>query len=68
METVRRDLLRVLIEISAVAPQIRMGQMISNFAFIAAPDESIYDVEDHKLLEIAKDYLKAKTGSREPKS
>jgi len=59
MTPLRKELLKILQEISEVSPEVRFGQMIVNFSYFARGPEntSIWDVEDEELLEAAKDYL-----------
>jgi hypothetical protein len=56
----RGDLLRVLAELSAAAPDLRFGQMIANLATLArGPEvESIWDAEDQELTAAAERLLK----------
>ncbi len=51
-ETVRRDVLAGLAELSAAFPNWRLGQMIANLSVVArgATTEAIWDVEDEELL------------------
>jgi hypothetical protein len=50
--TVRRDVLQALGELSEAFPEWRLGQMIANLAVVArgATSEAIWDVEDDELL------------------
>ena len=56
----RQELLRVLSELSAECPDVRMGQLITNLATLAkGPSvEAIWDAEDEELLEAARQQLK----------
>ncbi len=56
----RQELLRVLSELSAECPDVRMGQLITNLATLAkGPSvETIWDAEDAELLEAARQELK----------
>jgi hypothetical protein len=51
-EAVRDELLRVLSEYSDHAPELRLGQLIANLAFLARSSgpSDVYDVEDEELL------------------
>jgi hypothetical protein len=56
---VRDDLLRVLAEFSDQAPDLRLGQLICNLAFLAratGPSDT-WEVEDEELLEAARSFL-----------
>jgi hypothetical protein len=57
---VRDELLRVLSEFSDHAPDMRLGQLIANLAFLARssgpPD--IWEVEDEELLEAGRSHLR----------
>jgi len=56
---VRDELLRVLSEYSDHAPELRLGQLIANLAFLARSSgpSDVYDVEDDELLEAARSHL-----------
>jgi len=55
----RREIFRVLEEISAISPDVRIGQLIANLSYIArGPSaESIWDMEDDQLLAAARKHL-----------
>ncbi len=55
----RRELLRVLDELSTQCPDVRFGQLIANLATLAnGPSvEAIWDTEDEELLQAAKRQL-----------
>ena len=55
----RQELLRVLTELSAVCPEVRLGQLIANLSYLARglANESIWDMEDEELLEAARKHL-----------
>ena len=55
----RRELLRVLDELSAQCPDVRFGQLMSNLATLAKGPtvEAIWDAEDEELLQAAKQQL-----------
>lgn len=55
----RREMLRVLAELSEYCPEVRFGQLIANLATLArGPEvESIWDAEDEELLEAARKQL-----------
>ena len=55
----RAQVLELLAGLSAIAPEMRMGQWIAMFASLArTPDvESIYDVEDEELIPVMRDFL-----------
>jgi hypothetical protein len=59
MSNTRRDILRLLEELSAACPEIRMGQLMANLSHIArGPSaESIWDMEDEELLAAARKFL-----------
>lgn len=56
---VRQEVLRVLAELSEVAPEVRLGQLIVNLSYLAQglSNESIWDMEDEELLEAARKHL-----------
>jgi hypothetical protein len=49
----RSDILRRLVELSSLLPDMRFGQLIANMANLAVgpTQESIWDVEDSELLD-----------------
>jgi len=55
----RRELLRVLDELSTQCPDVRFGQLIANLATLAKGPtvEAIWDVEDEELLQAARQQL-----------
>ena len=55
----RQELLGVLVELSEVCPEVRLGQLIANLSYLARglSNESIWDVEDEELLEAARKHL-----------
>lgn len=55
----RRELLRVLDELSAQCPDVRLGQLITNLATLAKGPtvEAIWDAEDEELLQAARRQL-----------
>lgn len=59
MSNTRREILRVLEELSAACPEVRLGQLIANLSYIARGPhaESIWDMEDEELLAAAKKHL-----------
>lgn len=65
----RTELLRLLAELSAVAPEQRFGQMVANLATLAqgAKVEAIWDAEDNELFAAAQRllsrYQERKTGA-----
>lgn len=48
----RREILRLLEQLSELAPDVRFGQLIANLSYLAvAPtNEAIWDMEDEQLL------------------
>ena len=55
----RRELLRVLDELSTQCPDVRFGQLIANLATLAKGPtvEAIWDAEDEELLQAARQQL-----------
>ena len=62
----REKVLTLWAEISALYPDMRMGQLLTWFAGAArgATAESLYDVEDEELIAVMNDYLRQR--NREP--
>jgi hypothetical protein len=67
IDPVRQDVLSVLAELSEVAPEVRLGQLIANLSFLARglSNESIWDKEDEELLVAAREHLKELHARRE---
>ena len=59
MPSTRDELLRLLAELSAEAPDLRFGQLVANVATLAhgAKVEAIWDAEDHELVVAAQRLL-----------
>jgi hypothetical protein len=59
MTTTRRELLRLLADLSAEAPDLRLGQLVANLATLAhgARVEAIWDAEDEELVAAAERLL-----------
>ena len=55
----RRELLRVLDDLSARMPDVRLGQLVVNLAYAAKgpTQEAVWDVEDDDLLRAAREQL-----------
>ena len=55
----RRELLRVLDELSTQCPDVRFGQLIANLATLAKGPtvEAVWDAEDEELLQAARQQL-----------
>lgn len=55
----RREILRILEELSAAAPEMRFGQLIANLSYVARGPtvESVWEMEDGELLAAAKKLL-----------
>jgi hypothetical protein len=56
MTTTRGELLTLLTELSELAPELRLGQLVANLATLAqgAKVEAIWDAEDEDLLTAAR--------------
>ena len=56
---IRAELLRLLAEVSAEAPELRFGQLVASLATLAqgAKVEAIWDAEDHELVAAAQRLL-----------
>lgn len=55
----RREILRILEELSSASPEVRFGQLIANLSYLARGPlaESIWDMEDDELLAAAQKHL-----------
>jgi hypothetical protein len=67
-DATRRELLRVLDELSATAPDVRLGQLVANLSYLARgpANESVWDVEDTELLAAARKHLEDLRGRHAP--
>jgi len=56
---VRQQVLQALTEISELAPEVRLGQLIANLSYLARglSNEAIWDMEDDELLAAARKHL-----------
>lgn len=56
---IREEILEKLQRVSALAPELRFGQLIANLAFLAAGpwNETLWDLEDEQLLAALKQHL-----------
>jgi hypothetical protein len=56
---VRQEIFRLLAELSEVAPEVRLGQLLANLSYLARglSNGSIWDMEDEELLEAARKHL-----------
>jgi hypothetical protein len=63
---VRQEVLQVLAEISELAPEVRLGQLMANLSYLARglSNESIWDMEDDELLAAARKHLEEWRGRR----
>ena len=59
MTSIRRQVLKVLEELSERYPDMRIGQLVANFSSLAKgpTPEAIYDVEDEEFLQAARKHL-----------
>jgi hypothetical protein len=59
IEPTRKDVLRILEELSEACPEYRFGQMIANLAMLARGDAegAVWDMEDDELLAAARKHL-----------
>jgi hypothetical protein len=50
----RQEALAVLTELAALAPDVRLGQLVAHVGFLGEDqcERSLWDIEDHELLEI----------------
>ena len=60
MNPCRTELLRTIEELSALAPDVRLGQLVANLSYLAKgpTSEAIWDVQDEELLAAAKRQLR----------
>ena len=58
-DATRQELLRVLAELSAAQPDVRLGQLVTNLSYLARglSNKAVWDVEDAQLLTAARQQL-----------
>ena len=58
---VRQEILRVLADLSACCPDVRLGQLLANLSYLAKgpTNEAIWEMEDEELLVAAQQHLAA---------
>jgi hypothetical protein len=66
MTPIRREVLHALQELSERYPEMRLGQLVANFASLARgpTPEAVYDVEDEELLAAARKHLEKQVRGR----
>ena len=59
IDPVRQEVLQALADLSEIAPEVRMGQLVANLSYLARglSNESIWDMEDEELLAAAREHL-----------
>ncbi len=59
MTSIRQETLAALTELSELAPEVRIGQLVANLSYLAKglSKESIWEVEDEELLHAARQHL-----------
>jgi len=59
MTTTRQEALSALAELSELAPDVRLGQLVTNLSYLARglSATSVWDVEDDEFLSAAKKHL-----------
>ncbi len=70
---IRQEVLQALTELSELAPEVRLGQLIANLSYLARglSNEAIWDMEDDELLAAARKHLeewRSRRGSHEGES
>ncbi len=55
----RQEALRLFSEIAELVPEVRLGQLMANLSYMARglTNESIWDMEDGELLQVARKHL-----------
>ena len=59
MSPVRQEALQTIAEICEVIPEVRLGQLFANLSYLARglSPESIWEMEDAELLDVARKHL-----------
>lgn len=59
IDPIRQEVLQVLTELSEIVPEQRFGQLVANLSYLAKDlsNEAIWDMEDHELLQAARQHL-----------
>ena len=52
--TVQQELIEKLVDLQRLSPDVRFGQLLANLGFLVEDltDQSLWDVEDARLLEV----------------
>jgi len=68
IDMTRHQILKLLAQLSELAPEMRFGQLIANLATMAdGPwDETLWNLEDDKLLAAANQFAAELESRREP--
>jgi hypothetical protein len=55
----RQEIFQILVELSELAPEVRLGQLMANLSYLARglSAEAIWDMDDEELLTAAKAHL-----------
>jgi hypothetical protein len=56
---VRKEILRLLEQVSELSPEVRLGQLIANLSYMAVGPtaEAVWDMEDEQLLDALRQHL-----------
>jgi hypothetical protein len=67
---VRQEILRQLERLSELAPDLRFGQLVANLAFLAAGpwDQTLWDLEDERLLAAIRQHVTDLSTRQQPVS
>lgn len=59
MNPVRKELLEILADLSEAAPDVRLGQLITNLAYLSRglSQDAAWEVDDAQLLSAARQHL-----------
>ena len=59
ISSARREALRLLEQVSDLAPEVRLGQLLANLSYMAIgpTNEAIWDMEDEQLINALRQHL-----------
>jgi hypothetical protein len=64
MNSVRKEIIRLLPELSELTPDVRFGQLMANLSYLAVgpTNEAIWDMEDEQLLDAIRQHIASLKG------
>jgi hypothetical protein len=59
IEPVREEILRLLLRLGELTPEVRFGQLVANLSYLAVgpTTEAVWDMEDEQLLDAIRQHI-----------